>query len=127
MFDSIGSGILKSLQNFIDDLELGSEEGAKYLASINPDSKEFNELITRLQKETGLSFEGAKAKLLEWQSGQENLDAMIEKQKQKSKTLGALSQFGGRCSVCGVSDKPWIACYAAPYIVRYEKVPIGEN
>ena len=125
LFDSIGSGVLKSLQNFIDDLELGSEEGAKYLASINPDSKEFNELITRLQKETGLSFEGAKAKLLEWQSLQENLDAMIEKQKQKSKTLGAQPIW--RCGVCGAADKPWIACYVAPYIVRYEKVPLGEN
>ena len=122
VFYSIGSNVLKSLQYVIDELELGSEEGAKYLASIGPDSKEFDELIARLQKETGLSFQDAKTKLLKWQSLQEDLEAMIEQEKQKTKTLGARPIW--RCGVCGRADKPWIACYVAPFIVRYEKVPL---
>ena len=27
-----------------------------------------------------------------------------------------------RCSVCGRADKPYIACYVAPFILRYEEV-----
>ena len=121
MFGSISSNVLKTLQNAIDDMNLGSEEGAKHLASISRSSKEFNELVCRLEKETGMNSKDAKANILKWQSLQEDLEATIEKEKQKTKTLGAQPIW--RCAVCGAADKPWIACYVAPFIVRYEKVP----
>ena len=50
---------------------------------------------------------------------------MIQNEKLKTKTLGAQPIW--RCGVCGRADKPWIACYVAPFIVRYEKVPLGEE
>jgi hypothetical protein len=28
-----------------------------------------------------------------------------------------------RCGACGRADKPYIACFVAPYIVRYDEVP----
>ncbi len=125
IFEGVGSAVLETLQSVIDELGLGSEEGANHLRNISPNSKEFADLISRLKEDAGLSYDDAKAKLIEWQSLQENLEAMIEKEKQKTKTLGARPIW--RCGVCGAADKPWIACYVAPFIVRYEKVPIGET
>eukprot|EP00985_Skeletonema_marinoi_P020527 scaffold12241_cov93-Skeletonema_marinoi.AAC.1 len=115
--------VLKTLQNAIDAMGIGSEEGANCLRNLRPDSKEFTDLISVLERETGLSYDDAKAKLIEWQSLQENLEAMIQQEKQKTKILGARPIW--RCGVCGAADKPWIACYVAPFIVRYEKVPMG--
>lgn len=31
-----------------------------------------------------------------------------------------------RCGVCGRADKPYIACYVAPFIVRYEGIEITD-
>jgi hypothetical protein len=89
---------------------------------MNPNSKEFANLLLRLQKDTGMSYVAAQAKLTEWQSLQENLEEMIQKEKIKTKTLGARPIW--RCGVCGREDKPWIACYVSPFIVRYEKIPL---
>ena len=114
---------LKTLQNAIDTMGLGSEDGTNRLRNLSQDSKEFADLISLLEREADLSYDDAKAKLIEWQSNQENLEAMIQLEKQKTKTLGARPIW--RCGVCGRADKPWIACYVAPFIVRYEKVPMG--
>ena len=125
IFDGMESDVLTTIQDAIDELGLGSEEGAAHLRRISPDSKEFADLISRLQKDTGISYDNAKAKVTEWQSLQENLEALIQNEKLKTKTLGAQPIW--RCGVCGRADKPWIACYVAPFIVRYEKVPLGEE
>jgi hypothetical protein len=125
IFDGMESNVLKTIQDAIDELGLGSEEGAARLRRISPDSKEFADLISRLQKDTGMSYDNAKSKVTEWQSLQENLVAMIQREKQKTKTLGARPIW--RCGVCGRADKPWIVCSVAPFIVRYEKVPLGEE
>lgn len=31
-----------------------------------------------------------------------------------------------RCGVCGRADKPYIACYVAPFIVRYEEIEVSK-
>jgi len=123
IFEGMDPAFLKTLQNAIDTMGLGSEDGTNRLRNLSPDSKEFADLICLLEREADLSYDDAKAKLIEWQSNQENLEAMIQLEKQKTKTLGARPIW--RCGVCGRADKPWIACYVAPFIVRYEKVPIG--
>ena len=64
----------------------------------------------------------AKAQLFEWQSKQKDLEEMVQEQKMRSKAMGARPIW--RCGVCGRADKPWIACYVAPFIVRYEKIPM---
>jgi len=123
IFEGMEPAVLKTLQRVIDEIGLGSEDAANRLRSISPVSKEFADLISRLERDAGLSYDDAKAKLIEWQSLQENLEAMIQQEKQKTKTLGA--RLIWRCGVCGRADKPWIACKVAPFIVRYEKVPVG--
>lgn len=123
IFDELSPDVLKSLQAYIDENGLGSEDGVKHLAAIKPGSQEFIELANRLAKDTGISFAEATDKLTKWQGLQEELEAIIEKEKQKSKIVGTRPIW--RCAVCGRADKPWIECYVAPFIVGYENVDIG--
>mmetsp|Transcript_9221 Transcript_9221/g.19742 ORF Transcript_9221/g.19742 Transcript_9221/m.19742 type:complete len:458 (+) Transcript_9221:186-1559(+) len=125
LFDSMDSKVLETLQTFIDEQGLGSEEGAKSLARLDPNSKEFEDMVARIQERTALSYDEARRQLRQWQTLQEDLEAMIEREKEKKKTLGARPIW--RCGVCGRADKPWIACYVAPFIVGYEKIPVGEE
>ena len=69
-----------------------------------------------------MSYDDAKAKLTDWQLLQENLEGMIQKEKIKTKTFGAWPIWP--CGVCGLADTPWIACYVAPFIVRYEAITL---
>jgi len=43
-----------------------------------------------------------------------------EKEKAKAENRAALVPIW-RCAVCGRADISYIACYVAPFIVRYEK------
>jgi hypothetical protein len=120
IFNGMESAVLKALQDAIGEQGLGSEEGAKHLRSISLGTEIFADLISRLQKDTGLRYDNnANAKLTERQSLQENLEEMIQREKLETKTLGAPPIW--RCGVCVRADKPWIACFAAPFLVRYEK------
>ena len=122
LFEGIDGSVLRKLQDFIDEQDLGSEGGARRLASIDPGSKEFADLVARLQRELNMSHEDATSQLTEWQSRHEDLEEVLTKQVHKEKTLGVRPIW--RCGVCAQADKPWIACYVAPFIVRYEKVPL---
>jgi hypothetical protein len=124
LFDGMDINLLRSLQNFVDEQGLGSQEGARRLAQLDPQSSDFAELVMRLERELEMSPAEAKAQLLDWQSKQKDLEEMVQEQLTKSKTMGARPIW--RCGVCGRADKPWIACYVAPFIVRYEKIPVGE-
>ena len=122
IFDGFDTNFLSTLQVVIDELGIGSEAGAGQLKNINPNSVEFANLLNRLQNNTGMSYDDAKAKLTDWQLLQENLEEMIQKEKIKTKTLG--TQPNWQCGVCGRVDKPWIVCYVAPFIVRYEAITL---
>jgi hypothetical protein len=104
LFDSLSPAVLKSLQTYIDENGLGTEEGTKRLANIVPNSQEFIDLANRLAQDTGLSFAEATKTLTKWQDSQKNLEAMIEKEKQKTKIVGTRPIW--RCGVCGMADKP---------------------
>ena len=123
IFDSLSPDVLKALQTYIDEQGLGSDEGAKHLAKLDPNSTEFADLVARLVRDTGISTADARAKLTKWQNLQEDLEEMIEKEKQKSKIVGTRPIW--RCAVCGQADKPWIVCYTAHFIVGYENVDLG--
>jgi hypothetical protein len=62
----------------------------------------------------------------QWQSLQLNVqDQMKEQEKEielaKAERRKALVPIW-RCGVCGRADKPYIACFVAPFILRYEEV-----
>lgn len=123
LFAGINVAVLSTLQKVVEEEGLSSEEGSRRLAQLDPKSQEFANLVSRLVSELSMSPAEAEAQLLDWQSKQKDLDEMLQKQAHKQKTLGVRPIW--RCGVCGRADKPWIACYVAPFIVRYEKVPLS--
>ena len=104
LFEGIDDGVLMSLQSFIDEHGLGSEKGSKHIAQLDPEGPEFAALIARLQKDTGMSPADAKAQLLDWQSRQKDLDAMIQEQKQKQKRWER-GRFGGAVCAAGLISR----------------------
>ena len=73
IFHGMESDVLKSIQDAIDELGLGPEEGTTHLRRISPDSREFSYWISQLQKDTGMSYDNANPKLTKWQSLKKNL------------------------------------------------------
>lgn len=121
-FEGIDERILRSLQDFTDEEGLGSEEGVLRLSKMDPSSPEFMDLVTRLVDATGMDPVTARDQLLKWQRAQKDVQKTIE--QTKSAVVGARPIW--RCAVCGQANKPWIACYVAPYIVGYEQVTVGD-
>ena len=117
MFETMDDRVLKKLQSVLDEQGLNDPNGVKRLAKLDPSSVEFMALVEKLQG-TGMDPDEAKAQLLKWQSAQEQLEEKI--MQLKSQTVGARPLW--RCAVCGQANKPWIACYVAPYVCGYEKV-----
>lgn len=101
---------------------LDSEEGVQRLSNLDPSSVVFVDLLQRLVEATGMDPNTAREQLLKWQTAQKNLRKTIE--ATKSAVVGARPIW--RCAVCGRANKPWIACYVAPYIVGYEQVTLGD-
>jgi hypothetical protein len=117
-FDSVDKKVLSRLQTFLGEQGLNDEEGVARVAKLDPNSSEFAELVERLHQETGMSPEEAREQLIKWQSAQEELQEKLKELKKQ--VVGARPLW--RCAVCGRADKPWIACYVAPYICGYEQV-----
>ena len=90
------------------------------------------DLARRLSAVLGVDLEGARALLREWQLNEEDAqDKMgeVEKEKEKEKEKVKKEKRKAllpiwRCAVCGAADKPYIACYVSPYIVRYEECDV---
>ena len=122
MFEGVEKGVLKTIQDFLDEKGLSSKEGCKQFAGMGPEHPFYADMLARIQQDLSLGPEEAKAKLEEWKSLQKDLEELLEEQAVKTKTMGVRPIW--RCGVCGRADKPWIACYVAPFIVRYERVPL---
>ncbi|KAL3922435.1 MAG: hypothetical protein SGARI_006453 [Bacillariaceae sp.] len=118
LFQNIDKKVLSALQTVLDELGLNGSHGAEKLAKLQVGSEEFNALLERLCEKTGMSPEEATEQFRKWQAAQEEL----KETQTKTKSLGARPLW--RCGVCGRADKPWIACYVAPFIVGYEKVEV---
>jgi rubrerythrin len=61
----------------------------------------------------------------DWQGMQKEVEDLLEaaeKEQQQAKLMKRKSMIPiWRCAVCGRDDKPYIACWVSPYIVRYEE------
>lgn len=115
--DIVVEPYLLALQAILDERGLNTKEGVEKLSQLSPNSREFIELANEIANRLQLSFDEVVAKLKEWQRKQEDIR---EKVKQaETDTQGMVPIW--RCGVCGRADKPYIACYVAPFIVRYEK------
>ena len=119
-FDGIDGRFLYGLQDFIDKEGLDTDEGVEHLSKLDPSSVEFMDLLARLMDATGMDSDTAREQLIKWQAAEKEVRKTIE--KTKSAIVGARPIW--RCAVCGRANKPYIACYVAPFIVGYEQVKV---
>ena len=74
-----------------------------------------SDLITRIAALQGITPDTARALITTWLDAQQQLQEQVkELEKRKLRPIW-------RCGVCGRADKPYIVCYVAPYVVRYEE------
>jgi hypothetical protein len=116
-FSDIPAEVLTSLQSVLDELGLNTKDGVEQLATMDLSDSQFCKLADALVAKLGMSKETAANMLKQWQAAQ--LD--VQKEFERASKQTQLRPIW-RCGVCGRADKPWIACYVAPFIVRYEEV-----
>ena len=126
--DSSRMDYLTALQTIIDSMGLNTRDGVRSLRILDESSVELGAVAQRLSAMLGISLDAAFNQLREWQVMQENVEEQmhaqeIEQEKAKAERRKAMLPIW-RCGVCGRADKPWIVCYVAPFIVRYEEVDI---
>jgi SpoVK/Ycf46/Vps4 family AAA+-type ATPase len=116
---------LSILQAELDRKGLNSQEGVDHLSRLSRDSHEFRALARGMARELDLSEQELEDLLLKWQGDQAKVREELKKQQEeveKAKAQGRKALVPiWRCGVCGRADQPYIACYVAPYIVRYEE------
>ena len=124
LWGGLSAQFLQSMQDALDEMGLNSAAGTAELAGLAPDSPRLQQLAQDLSERLGMGFAEALEMLLQWQKAQaaakdaaaaQEKEAQLAK-KQRRKALVPI----WRCAVCGSADQPYIACYTAPYIVRYE-------
>ena len=108
---------LAALQVVCDELGLSSAAGMERLLSGGPQGALFEQLATALAARLNMASDTARQLLREWMQAQATV-----KETQKAVAKRKLRPIW-RCGVCGQADMPYIACYVAPFIVRYDTVP----
>ena len=116
-FTDILPANLAALQSTLDEVNLNSEEGIGKIVDVDESSEFFQGLVRKLTVKLNISPINARELLRKWKQAQAKLKEL--KTEVAKKKLRAI----WRCGVCGRADKPYIACYVAPFIVRYEEHP----
>lgn len=113
------------LQSELDDRGLNSLDGVAMLSSYAPDDMEFMQLARDLAFKLDVSEKQVMDMLIKWQGDQAEVRKLLEEQKEKERMAKAQKRKAmvpiWRCGVCGRADMPYIACYVAPFIVRYDE------
>ena len=114
------------LQTLLDQKGLNNELGVAQLASLDLSDPMMVSFAKELSAMSDISMDAALNMLAEWKTLQEGIRKEVTEQKlelllakeQKRKARVPI----WRCAVCGRSDKPYITCFVAPYILRYDEV-----
>ena len=114
------------LQQLLDARGFNTQAGVEHLSTlISVDSAEFQSLALEIATALGISVDEAVVKLQQWQANQANVRDKMKEQQEEMEAAKAMGREAlipiWCCGVCGRADQPYIACYVAPYIVRYEK------
>ena len=123
------SQFYQELQTLLDSRGLNSKQAVDELSQLPLDDPRLQELRDLLAKALNISPDDATDLLKEWQLLQSNVRAksqeqLLEELRAKKEKRQALVPIW-RCAVCGRADMPYIACYVAPFIVRYERRDIA--
>ena len=116
LFANVDKGTMGLLQVFLQETGLNSETGVESLSKLEKFDPKFQHVVGRMVSELNMTPDFALKSLFGWQEAQRKL------RKERAKLLTKGMQAIWRCGVCGRDDKPWIACWVAPYIVRYEQI-----
>ena len=116
------------LQTLLDQKGLNNELGVAQLASLDLSDPMMGSFAKELSAMSDISMDAALNMLAEWKTLQEGIRKEVTEQKlelllakeQKRKARVPI----WRCAVCGRSDQPYITCYVAPYILRYDEVDV---
>lgn len=123
-WEGMPPAFLTGLQSALDTLGLNSLEAVRRLAALPSGSDELSRLAVEIATRAGISTEAAAALLTEWQKKYGSVEEGLRQQEeemQKAKGQGRMAMVPiWRCAVCGRADKPWIACYVSPFIVRFQ-------
>lgn len=110
---------LSSLQTILDERGLNSKEGI--IKMVNLSDKDVEELAIELSERLNIDVDTMKEMIKEWQESQRKMLSTLEEIEEMKKTKKRGHVPIWRCGVCGRDDKPYIVCYVAPYVVRYEE------
>lgn len=118
-----------NLQSILDELGLNTEEGVRKLSELDINSEELENIAKALVSRLKCPPQAASAFLLRWRKLQKKVQEQLarqeeEKEKAKAENREVLIPIW-RCGVCGRADMPWIVCYVAPFVVRFEKLSIA--
>eukprot|EP00039_Didymoeca_costata_P004217 m.71998 g.71998 ORF g.71998 m.71998 type:complete len:1128 (-) comp12295_c1_seq1:71-3454(-) len=119
-FDEIDKQVLASLQDVCDELGLNTKDGMQKIANIDKEPEVLKQFQQKLMDRLNISEETALNHLMDWNKSYKKMYEELKKQEKLQKTLKRRPIW--RCGVCGRADKPYIVCYVAPFIVRYENI-----
>eukprot|EP01041_Mallomonas_annulata_P002424 gene2424-4709_t len=107
------------------EARLNSSEGVGRLASMSMDDEYMVDLANEIARTLDVSLDAAKDLLRQWQTLQADVREKLEEQRKEMEKAKQMNRKAlvpiWRCGVCGREDKPYISCYVAPFIVRYEE------
>lgn len=115
LFSSVPPTALSELQKLLQLTYLDNEEGIKQILSGGQNGPLADMLVHQLAASMRIAPDYARQIMQQWLSAQQKLeDLQKEVKKRKLRPIW-------RCRVCGRADMPFIACYVAPFIVRYDE------
>lgn len=121
--EDVNQCFLKSLQAILDQKGLNSKEGIQQLLNLSID--ELEEFAIELSESLDLDVDTVKEMIREWQQSQRNMLTTLDQAEKELEEMKKTKKRGRvpiwRCGVCGRADQTYIACYVAPYVVRYEE------
>ena len=90
------------------------------MLNLSSGSDEWNDLVRELAAIPGMSITTASEQLKRW------ITAGIDAKEQRVQIAIRCKETRmvpiWRCAVCGRADLPYVACWVAPYVVRYDPV-----
>ena len=118
-----------ALQEILDIRGLNTSDGVSALAKEPLDGEVVQALAQEISTKLGISIETVLGYIQQWQVMQADVRRKVEESLRELETAKKGKKRGlvpiWRCGVCGRADKPYIACYVAPFIVRYDEMDLN--
>jgi AAA+ superfamily predicted ATPase len=123
------SRFVPHLQTVLEEKGWNNEETVDMLSDASSSSPYKDQLLQLLANRMNQSIPEAQSLFKKWQKKQNKVKKLRDSLKKKKLEMAKQGKKVcrvpiWRCGVCGRADQPYIACYVAPFIVRYEERPL---